>query len=187
MHSSEKKIASAAYHDYRRNGPHNKNWHVTFSSVAHPSSTSPIAACSRPQPVPGWGPFPSGDSQILPASPVRVGCTSEQNRRCRSRIIVPVKMEQRHATTAFQPTDGLDDRAKERAAQLLKEAESTPPGYQRDRLLQRARQAEIVSQMQEWLSSPGLRAAEVRGRLQAFVLAEVWPRCFASRGSASGK
>jgi hypothetical protein len=58
----------------------------------------------------------------------------------------------------FAPqTISLDERAKERAAQLLEKAQSTPPGAERDKLLRRARQAEIVSHMQEWLSSPGLR------------------------------
>ena len=58
----------------------------------------------------------------------------------------------------FAPqTISLDDRAKERAEQLLKEAQNAPPGYQRDRLLRRARQAGVVSHMQEWLTSAGLR------------------------------
>lgn len=63
----------------------------------------------------------------------------------------------------FEPqTISLDERAKERAEQLLKEAQSTPPGAQRDKLLRRARQAEIVSHMEEWLSSPRSKTATVK-------------------------
>jgi hypothetical protein len=51
----------------------------------------------------------------------------------------------------------LDDRAKEQAAQLLKEAEITPPGWKRDQLLREARLAETASHIQEWLTSPGLQ------------------------------
>jgi hypothetical protein len=43
----------------------------------------------------------------------------------------------------LKQTASFDERAKQRADQLLKEAENTPPGYQRDR--RRARRAKVVS------------------------------------------
>jgi hypothetical protein len=45
----------------------------------------------------------------------------------------------------------------EEAKRLRKEALGTPPGIERDRLIRRARQAEMASKMNQWTNSPGLR------------------------------
>ena len=57
----------------------------------------------------------------------------------------------------FKQTTPLDQRLTEQAECLRKEAQGTPPGVQRDKLIRRARQLETASHMQDWLSSPGLR------------------------------
>jgi hypothetical protein len=57
----------------------------------------------------------------------------------------------------FKQTLSLDQRLSDEAQRLRKEAQGTPPGYQRYKLIRRARQAETASHMSEWLSSPGLQ------------------------------
>ncbi|SDS84828.1 hypothetical protein SAMN05444158_3437 [Bradyrhizobium canariense] len=57
----------------------------------------------------------------------------------------------------FKQTSPLDQRLTEQAQRLRKEAQGTPPGIERERLIRRARQAETASHMQEWLTSPGLK------------------------------
>ncbi|MEH2506598.1 hypothetical protein V1290_005409 [Bradyrhizobium sp. AZCC 1578] len=67
--------------------------------------------------------------------------------------------------------DGPDDPLKKRlledaerllreAGRLRQEARRTPTGIERERLLRKARQLETAARMQEWLSSPGLRAPD---------------------------
>jgi hypothetical protein len=56
-----------------------------------------------------------------------------------------------------QKIDSLEDRLAEEAAKLRKEAQGTPPGIDRERLLRRARQAETGSYLSEWLRSRGLQ------------------------------
>ena len=58
----------------------------------------------------------------------------------------------------FKQTTTLDQRLSEQAERLRKEAQGTPQGVKRDDLLRRARQAETAAHMQEWITSPGLRA-----------------------------
>jgi len=58
----------------------------------------------------------------------------------------------------FQQTSPLDQRLSEEAQRLRKEARGTQPGIERERLIRKARQAETAAHMQEWLTSPGLRA-----------------------------
>jgi hypothetical protein len=53
--------------------------------------------------------------------------------------------------------DSLEDRLAVEAAKLRKEAQGTPPGIARERLMRRARQAETGSRVGEWLRSPGLQ------------------------------
>jgi hypothetical protein len=62
-------------------------------------------------------------------------------------------MQRRH----FKQTVSLDQRLSDEAQRLRKEAQGTPPGYQREQLIRRARQAETASHMSEWLSSRGLQ------------------------------
>ena len=63
-------------------------------------------------------------------------------------------MQRRH----FKQTVSLDQRLSDEAQRLRKEAQGTPPGYQREMLIRRARQAETAAHMQQWLLSPGLQA-----------------------------
>jgi hypothetical protein len=60
----------------------------------------------------------------------------------------------------FKQSTSLDQRLAERAEHLRIEARGTRPGALRDRLLRLARQAETGAQINEWLSSPGLRAPQ---------------------------
>ena len=57
----------------------------------------------------------------------------------------------------FNQTESLEHRLADEAEKLRKEAQGTPPGIERDRLMRRARQAETGSHMSEWLRSPGLQ------------------------------
>jgi hypothetical protein len=59
---------------------------------------------------------------------------------------------------SFKQIPPLDQRLEEQAKRLRKEAQGTPPGVERDKLIRLARQAETAAHMDEWLSSPGLRA-----------------------------
>jgi len=53
--------------------------------------------------------------------------------------------------------DLLEVRLANEATRLRKEAQGTPHGVERERLMRRARQAETGSHISEWLSSPGLQ------------------------------
>ena len=61
--------------------------------------------------------------------------------------------ERRVLTQTWQP----EKRLAEEAARLRKEAQGTPAGIERERLIRRARQAETASHMSAWLRSPGLQ------------------------------
>jgi hypothetical protein len=62
---------------------------------------------------------------------------------------------QRHS---FKENGRLDLHLTEQAECLRNEAQGTPPGVMRDKLIRQARQAETASHIQEWLSSPGLQS-----------------------------
>jgi hypothetical protein len=57
----------------------------------------------------------------------------------------------------FKQTIALEERLADEARRLRKEAEGTPPGAERERLIRKAEQAETASHMTEWLTSPGLQ------------------------------
>ena len=57
----------------------------------------------------------------------------------------------------FKQVAPLDQRMTEHAERLRKEAQGTPAGVHRDKLVRQARQLETASHMQEWLTSPGLQ------------------------------
>jgi hypothetical protein len=57
----------------------------------------------------------------------------------------------------FTQTTSLE-RLAEEAKRLRKQAQGTPPGIERERLVRRARQAETTTRMTEWLTSCGLQA-----------------------------
>ena len=54
-------------------------------------------------------------------------------------------------------TRSLEERLVEEAKLLREQANSLPPGVERDHALRKARQAETGSHMSEWLTSPGLK------------------------------
>ena len=70
----------------------------------------------------------------------------------------------------FKGLASLNQRLAEEVQRLQKEAGSAPPGIERDRLLQRVRQAETASHINEWLSSPVVRAPK------QYATARVHPR-----------
>jgi hypothetical protein len=62
-------------------------------------------------------------------------------------------MQRRHPPQIEPPGARLANEA----AKLRKEAQGTPHGIERERLMRRARQAETGSHISEWLRSPGLQ------------------------------
>ena len=58
----------------------------------------------------------------------------------------------------FTPTESLEVRLATEAAKLRKQAQGTPYGIERDRLVRRARQVETGSHISEWLRSAGLQS-----------------------------
>jgi len=60
-------------------------------------------------------------------------------------------------TQASQPKLPLRDRMALHALRLREEAQALRPGSERDAMIRRARQAETASNVDDWLSSPGLR------------------------------
>ena len=57
----------------------------------------------------------------------------------------------------FKQTTQLNQRLREQAEHLRREAEGTSAGAERDQLVRQAREAEVALHMQEWLVSPGLQ------------------------------
>jgi hypothetical protein len=58
----------------------------------------------------------------------------------------------------FKQENSLDQRLAALAKQLREQAETLPPGPQRDHLLRQARHTEAASHMNDWLQSPGLQS-----------------------------
>lgn len=58
----------------------------------------------------------------------------------------------------FKQSTSLYQHLNEEAQRRRKMAKSAHPGIERERFLRKARQAENASDIDEWLSSPGLRA-----------------------------
>jgi len=58
----------------------------------------------------------------------------------------------------FVQTEPVEKRLADEAARLRKEAQGTPPGIERERLIRKARRAEMASRLQEKLTPPGLHA-----------------------------
>jgi hypothetical protein len=57
----------------------------------------------------------------------------------------------------FKQTLSLEQRLAQEAQRLREQAKALPPGPRQERLLQKARQDEMVAHMAEWITSPGLR------------------------------
>ena len=62
-------------------------------------------------------------------------------------------------TQVGQPKLQLQNRLALHALRLKEEAQALGPGAERGAMIQRARQAETASQVDEWLMSPSLRPA----------------------------
>jgi hypothetical protein len=58
----------------------------------------------------------------------------------------------------FTQTAPLGQRLEEQAKRPRQEAKGTHPGIEREKLIRRARQAETASQIDQWVSSKGLKA-----------------------------
>jgi hypothetical protein len=58
----------------------------------------------------------------------------------------------------FKNISTFPDPVAKEATRLREEAETKPRGPERDALLRKARQADTAAHIDEWLSSPGLRA-----------------------------
>ena len=57
----------------------------------------------------------------------------------------------------FKQTTPVDQRLEEQSKRLPEEAQGTPPGVEREKLIRKARQTETAAYIQEWFSSPGLQ------------------------------
>jgi hypothetical protein len=60
----------------------------------------------------------------------------------------------------FKQIKSLEERLAQEAERLRGEAKKLPPGFHRETLLRKARQAETGSHLTEWLRSPGLQLPE---------------------------
>ena len=58
----------------------------------------------------------------------------------------------------FKQTSPLDLRLEEQAKHLRKEAQGTPPGIEREKLIRRAKRVETAAHFQQWLTSSGLKS-----------------------------
>jgi hypothetical protein len=58
----------------------------------------------------------------------------------------------------IKQTTSLEERLAEQAKQIREMAAALPPGKERDDMMQRARQAETASQINQWVSSAALLA-----------------------------
>ena len=57
----------------------------------------------------------------------------------------------------FRQTISLEQRLAEEARRLREQAKRLPPGPDRERLLRKVREDEMVAQMADWIASPGLQ------------------------------
>jgi hypothetical protein len=57
----------------------------------------------------------------------------------------------------FTQTEPLENRLADEISRLRKEAQGTPQGTERERLVRKARQAETALHIQEWLTSRELQ------------------------------
>jgi hypothetical protein len=57
----------------------------------------------------------------------------------------------------FNNTLSFPDRLAKEAKRFRDEAETKPPGPERDLLIRKARQADTAAHIDQWVSSPGLR------------------------------
>jgi hypothetical protein len=67
-------------------------------------------------------------------------------------------MQRRH----FEDTLTFPDRLAKEAKRFREEAETKPPGPERDMLIRKARQADTAAHIDQWISSPGLRSPTLK-------------------------
>ena len=60
----------------------------------------------------------------------------------------------------FKNTLTFPDRLAKEAERFRQEAETKPPGQERDDLLRKARQAETAADIDQWVSSPSLKSPQ---------------------------
>jgi hypothetical protein len=58
----------------------------------------------------------------------------------------------------FKQSSTFEFRLEEEAINLRKQADGMPLSIRRDELLRKARQIDVAAQVNNWLTSPGLRA-----------------------------
>lgn len=58
----------------------------------------------------------------------------------------------------FKETPSLEERLDQEAMRLREQAKLLPPGWLREQAFRKARQMNIAAHINEWLTSPGLRA-----------------------------
>jgi hypothetical protein len=58
----------------------------------------------------------------------------------------------------FTQATSLEERLAEEARRLREQAKLLPPGWLREQAVRKARQMDVATHINEWLSSPGLRA-----------------------------
>jgi hypothetical protein len=58
----------------------------------------------------------------------------------------------------FKQTPTLEERLDQEATNLREQAKLRPPGRLRELVLRKARQMDLAAHINEWLTSPGLRA-----------------------------
>lgn len=60
----------------------------------------------------------------------------------------------------FKNISTFPDPVAKKAARLREEAETKPPGQERDVLLRKARQANTAAHIDDWINSPGLQSPD---------------------------
>jgi hypothetical protein len=87
-----------------------------------------------------------------------VAFIGDENAGLRSRLPLAGKERAMPSGRRFIQFLTLTERLDQEAARLRGEAKTLPQGLEPERVLQRARQAENATHVDEWLSSPGLRS-----------------------------
>ena len=122
----------------------------------------PSPAASLPVNFLFWRTFCSGAALVPGAHCSHRRTISWQLSVMRTPVALPPilkRMEQRMPEhRRFTQTISLEESLPEEAKRLRKQAQGTPPGIERERLVRRARQLETASRMNEWLTSRGLQA-----------------------------
>ena len=62
----------------------------------------------------------------------------------------------------FKQSIPLHDRLATWAEQVREQANSLPPGPEREALLKKVRQADAASHLEDWANSPGLQPPEIK-------------------------